>query len=560
MVNKMGKAVPDASDCQLWNFAFLKERILNEVNKDINSKTFGCCDRHFWGWKFKDFPDLTKQYSLYPFSILMDERSNYEVDIFKGMVLSWQRFLSKDGSADQCFPGEMSAGPTLYVLHAILSSYGSISRTFTKSEIDSLNKSIRQSLTFSLRYPEAYGFVANHKALFAHCYLLAHTIFGDSSYYGAYQRELASITSHFQEGWFLEYETADPGYQTQCLHYLTLCYHITSDHELKLLINESIEKFSSYFVFPDGSYSGIFSGRGTEILYPYPFIYWGNESALCLEIVQYLYSVKRGTALVKWYAMDYESLIRLGTNYLLSQSGFGEMRPSDSFSHLPCLNKFSKTWDKAGLHIISDDSKYMVINFKRGGIFKLVGKKSEALIEDAGYVIGEKNSKFVSSLFRYTSSCEYENGKHYKIKTNFFRNLDNYLDSLKMIGLRFLSFKLTRFPFLLKILKNIMVRVLMQRKTPGPFSLLRKIRDEGDILTITDTIICTRKTGAKKPFELSLNGKLIPFHMASAGYFHDGKLNYMYDYDIKGQMMTNHWDTRIAISFEDDKVFIKRTT
>ena len=43
---------------------FIKEnisRVLTQVDRDCDSKTYGCCDRNYWHLKIRDFPSAILQ-------------------------------------------------------------------------------------------------------------------------------------------------------------------------------------------------------------------------------------------------------------------------------------------------------------------------------------------------------------------------------------------------------------------------------------------------------------------------------------------------------------------
>ena len=176
----------------LWNFTILKERILNSMNKNFVSDSYGCCDRLYWGWKFKDFPDSSFLYALYPLRLLLDEKDEYECQFYRAMLLRCANRLS-NFRVDQSFPRERSAGPTLYVIHGVLSSL-QISPSFLKNrEKEFVLESVYNALKSCIREPEYYGHVANHKSLFAHTYILAYFQFGDKKFWDKSKSELKEI-------------------------------------------------------------------------------------------------------------------------------------------------------------------------------------------------------------------------------------------------------------------------------------------------------------------------------------------------------------------------------
>jgi len=524
----------------LWCFRALKDRILNATQKDPLADLFGCSDRAYAGWKLKDFPDLSLQYGIYPFALMLGKStvSAYDRVLLSGMVRFWMRGLRHDGSADQCFPGEGSIGPTLYSAHGILSCYDILAGALDQSELIELNQALIRALNFSLSHPENYGTIANHKALFAHAYLLGYERLKRPEYLRAYEKEVQEILACYQseEGWFLEYETADPGYQTQCLHYLTLCARDRADERLKKVILDSIEKFVAYFVFPDGSFAGKFGGRANELVYPYPFFYWSNESPHARQISTFLFFEKLGKMLPKWHALDFENCIRLGTNYLLSVQEFPSFQPAEQTDLLPFRRQFSRSWTEAGLHVQSDSVFYITTSLVRGGIFKAVLKDGNDSIEDTGFVLRAKGKKYVSSRVFVTQQPPTAGNGKWQLRLPFLQWSEEFLDPKKTVLLRILAATLLRFSWFADFIKKQMVKRLMQAKVPSPFALQRKVEASPVGLQIEDWI----ETSGSESLSLSLTTHSIPFHMASAGYFSSvsaGNENYqILDMSFKGSL------------------------
>ncbi len=538
----------------LWQFQLLKERILNAVNKNPASRSYGCCDRHYWGWKVRDFPDMTLQYSLLAFGKLIHQESDFERDLFRAMVRFWVRNIHKDGSADQMFPHEKSVGPTLYGLGALLSSYHLILTLTSENERPEIENSINRSLQFALKNPESYGHIGNHKALFAYCFLLAYTLFGETKYQKAYHREMEELFAHFQDGWFLEYETADPGYQTQCLHYLTLCYQIDPQDEIKRKVLAGIEDFCSYFLFPDKSYAGLFAGRATELFYPYPFFYWAEKSEVSRQIVGFLYR-DPSDSLVKWPALDYENAVRLGTNYLLSFPLYRSMRLPGEFSGLPCLGGREKNWKSAGLVVISDAMKYGAVNLYRGGIFKFVDKSSKKHIQDTGYVIEYKGKKYTNAIFSTKAICEKSQDGRYSVYTGFYLIRDDYLDPAKLVFLRLFGLRILQFAGFTNFVKRVMVRALLMKKEAGPFTFSRVLKNEGGIFFLEDIIEPADKNAS---FLCSSTTRMFPFHMACAGYFAGGSILDRDEYSFNGKKLSGVTRIKTSIDWECSPISIER--
>ena len=68
------------------------------------------------------------------------------------------------------------------------------------------------------------------------------------------------LSNQSKEGWYKEYEGADPGYQSLCTFYLAEILNIRPSSKLKESIKKSL-KYLCYFVHPDGSFGGIYGSR-----------------------------------------------------------------------------------------------------------------------------------------------------------------------------------------------------------------------------------------------------------------------------------------------------------
>jgi len=181
----------------LFNKQFLDEVILNAVQRDESSPVSGCCDRAFWSWKSRDFADLSLQYAIYPLSLGFSPQMRVKADAIRDMALFWAGNLSRAGSADQMFPGERSIGPTLYSLHGVLSAWPVLVELLSDKDIETLRRSVSRAFEFALAEPEAYGFVANHKALFAHAYLLGYRLLDDQKLYEACRAEVEGVKKFY---------------------------------------------------------------------------------------------------------------------------------------------------------------------------------------------------------------------------------------------------------------------------------------------------------------------------------------------------------------------------
>ena len=114
-------------------------RLLNQLNRDPSTSTFGCFDRRYWAWKLIDFPEATFQRNIKPLCWFMDqpEAKSYRDTItenIKAGLLYALGIQHIDGSFDQAYPNEHSYGATAFLLPDLISAYETIKDKCSENE------------------------------------------------------------------------------------------------------------------------------------------------------------------------------------------------------------------------------------------------------------------------------------------------------------------------------------------------------------------------------------------------------------------------------------------
>src|SRR3989344_2555033 len=102
------------------------QRLLSLEDRDFMSPSYGCFDRHYWGWKFKDFPDATLQRATYSLAFAYAHsfpgnpyfRNDELAEWIRAGLAYWVRIQHSSGAFDQAFPNESSFGATAFTLLA----------------------------------------------------------------------------------------------------------------------------------------------------------------------------------------------------------------------------------------------------------------------------------------------------------------------------------------------------------------------------------------------------------------------------------------------------------
>ena len=136
-----------------------------------------------------------------------------------------------------------------------------------------------------LKHQES-GRLANHQALAALALQNVHALTGEPRFRAGMEtlRDLA-LSWQNNEGWFQEYEGADPGYQTCTISFLAKLRRKTGDAKLTEPLQRAA-KFAAHFMHPDGSYGGEYGSRNTHHFYPHGFELLGAESAEALQTAE----------------------------------------------------------------------------------------------------------------------------------------------------------------------------------------------------------------------------------------------------------------------------------
>jgi len=338
----------------------INERIrylLSQQDRDPWSPTYGCFDRKFWGWKLVDFPEATYQRNVYAFSsAYADPSGEFHMNpALHACILAGLQYAAlvqhEDGSFDQAFPHEHSFGATAFLLHPLLEAFKCIADDIQGHVRRKLEGCLRRAAGFLCRYGEAHGDISNHLAGTVLALMDCAQFFGEDRFQRRAEVLLDHILAHqSSEGWFPEYEGADPGYQTLCLYYLAQVYRSNPSPRL----GESLEKallFVSHFIHPDGTFAGEYGSRRTALFYPGGIALLTPDFPLARSITHAMCRSIANGSTVTLRDVDMGNLAPLLANYIsLLQSGVLTETPSGP--PLPWeQSELKRDFLKAGLYV-----------------------------------------------------------------------------------------------------------------------------------------------------------------------------------------------------------------
>ncbi|ABA87305.1 hypothetical protein Pcar_0042 [Syntrophotalea carbinolica DSM 2380] len=355
------------------------------VDRNPYSRTYGCFDREYWHYRTRDFACGMSQEFVLPFALLYAQKCPgnrwFGLERMRELAVAGMHFARRashdDGTCDDYFPWERAMGALAFSTYAATEAY------------QILGLDDKQLLEFFcrrgehlLRHNES-GRLSNHQALAALTLYSIYLLSGDERFRrGAQQRvELVLSWQHPQEGWFQEYEGADPGYQTCSIDFLAKYWRKSGDDALLGSLRKAVE-FCALFMHPDGSYGGEYGSRNTYHYYPHGFELLAPHIPLAAQLNDaWLAGAGRGK---RYHNDDDRMLGHLAYNWLQAWQDYCPRRPAAS---LHARSDFVQWLPDAGLAVVKEHGHYLVAGMKKGGVFKYYDEKG-CLASDTG-LIGE---------------------------------------------------------------------------------------------------------------------------------------------------------------------------
>jgi len=516
---------------QIYSDIILQEipRLLGLQDREPLSPTFGCFDRTYWQWKFKDFPDARFQEAVLSLSWVWTREFPENIYYKNKNLLSWIeaglrywcQIQDHDGSYSEAYPREKSfvaTGFSLFcVTETLLKLGNSISSEVNKIVISSVNRAAH----WLCHHSETHAFISNHKGGSAVGLLNASQLTGKVIYQEQAQTLIREILARqSSEGWYSEYDGPDPGYETQGLYYLSVYYAKTHDQTLLESLRRSFQ-FLQYFVHPDGTIGGEYGRRNTTFCFPAAFEILASDIPLAAGLGNLLVEGIKQKRIPSAHTTDFFNSIPILNSVCLAREFVYEGGKQEPVAW--SRGEFSRYFPKGGLWVVRQGKYYFIGGTKKGGVFKLFDvSQKRLLVQDCGYFIDLEDSggRFASQSSESSQDVRIDKDG-FSIECSFYPILHELLTPFKMIVLRCLNI-LGRLPRFSEILKKAIVRRLISSgKAHASARLERQVRLNNDGLTVVDHL-----SGLPKDSNVWHAHALTTYHMGSSRYFSISELEY----------------------------------
>jgi hypothetical protein len=286
-----------------------------------------------------------------------------------------------------------------------------------------------------------------------------------------------------EEGWFQEYEGADPGYHTLTVGLLAQVHELTPSHELRAAIERGV-KFAAEFIHPDGSFGGEYTSRNTHNFFPHGFEIAGAWLPEALAINdQFLAGLGRG--LGACYADDH-ILGHHCWSYLLAWQHWVKARPP-----VPARPTGRVYFKNAGLLIDRRDGCELYLALNKGGSFKLWRDRKLVASDTQISVQVQHRKKFRTAVAHLVGRSTVKlDGHAIAVRGKLAWAKAARMTTFKLLVLRVLMFTIGR--FFPNLIRKLLQKMLITGKKAAPFKFQRILTWADGELHVADELTAKR--------------------------------------------------------------------
>lgn len=495
-------------------------RIILMIDKNRFSDTYGCFDREYWHYRTVDFPcGMNQEFCLplalahkYPFP----NNPYYQNERLRELVIASIRFANKashpDGSCDDYFPFEKALGALVFSTYAMTESYLELEL----DDPDMLEFFARRG-QWLVDHNET-GQLANHQAFAALALYNVYMLTGDEKYRRA-SDEFRDITLSWQheEGWFQEYEGADPGYHSCSIAFLSKLWQKSHDTSLIEPLERAVE-FASYFMHPDGSYAGEYGSRNTYHFYPHGFEVMAQFSPTAGRIAD-TYLHRSLPERRRYFNDDNRMCAHYVYDWMQSWRDYHPEREGTLEEH---RGPFTRWFDDAKLFVKKTPRYYAVCSLAKGGVLK-VFDETGPLYSDTGLMLRtDDGDVLVSHLVDEEHSFEVDEERgELRVEGPMSRRRHPLPSPVKQIMFRGMNLSVGRLGP--NAVRAVLQKVLITGKPRTAVRFERRLKFGDDNIEITDGIDATATDDMFADFAIGSDATSI--YVANSNTFQESVLS-----------------------------------
>ncbi|MGO8837793.1 MAG: hypothetical protein ACLQAH_14605 [Limisphaerales bacterium] len=494
-------------------------RLLLMLDRNPLSPTYGCFDREYWHYRTADFPcGMNEEFCLVLALAWATEHPQnpfFNNPRLRELAEAALRFAVKsahgDGSCDDYFPFEKARGAAAFSLYATTESFQLLGLT------DAALPEFFARRGDWLRQHQESGNLSNHQALGALALQNVFALTGAPRFRAGMEqlRDLALSWQH-DEGWFQEYEGADPGYQTGTISFLAKLRQKTGDPKLTEPLQRAVD-FAAHFMHPDGSYGGEYGSRNTYHFYPHGFELLARESAGALQVAE-LFLRKALPCRTRHFNDDNRMCAHYVYDWFQAWRDYADV---PGRNQVACLSEPRTAWfAAAGLLVERDARRCAVVAAHKGGVIKLTGETGPVYSDTGPMVQLEDGAVLVAHLVNRANDVKWDTGaRTLTVRGALCRRRAPVMTPARQMVFRLLALTLGRCnPNWLRVLIQ---KLFITGKAATDATFARTIRFGAGTIEITDEIDLH---GAGRPVAVVASPDSTSIYVASSNSFQAANL------------------------------------
>lgn len=500
-------------------------RLLALYDVDPTSESFGQGDRYRWAWKLIDFGNGTFQGAangiarLIKHQLLPVEFSEQKMlERIDAIFLGAKSLTRKNGSLEEAMPYESSFCVTALVAYDLLTAVELLQEThWGEEQVKHGLDVVRPMIGFLMMADETHALISNHLATAAVALYKWQALTGEATEVRG-KMFLDRILRHqSQEGWFSEYEGADPGYQSLCTYYLADLHRLRPDLGMAEPLAESVN-FLSYFAHPDGSFGGSYGSRNTRFYYPSGLELLGGTNSEAEGLACFMRHSITDRTTVRLDVMDEPNLIPMFNSYcwaavLLDEKLAARATPAAAET-VPAIraNVFRREFPEAGLVVDKGLRHYTIVSWFKGGVCYHFDVQGSHI--DHGVLASGPVGEFYSTQAYHPDNLVEIDDNKLVVDAPLTKMTKQLPDPFRFLLLRILCLTVMRSTCLGRLVKKMLVRLLITGKKKSE-AMNRRVVVFGETCSIKDDW----RAGSSKLEKVSSDHPFHAIHMASQGYW-----------------------------------------
>ncbi|MBF8273179.1 MAG: hypothetical protein HW380_2284 [Magnetococcales bacterium] len=538
-------------------------RLLSRLDRCPLTASSGSFDREYWAWATKDFANMDLQRGVRVLVFLHQRhfpgnfyfQSPALAEWIQMAIQFWIQRQERSGAFDHLYLHEnswMAAAFTLLDMASVRHWPTLLANTsLAQAWVDTA----RCAADHLQSHDETHGFISNHRAAAAAALAAAANITGNDAYRTAAWQLMETVYQRqSSEGWYLEYEGADPGYQTLDTHYQALFARETNNDPRTLKSVEHSLLFLSWFLHPDGSIGGEYGSRGCPHFFPGGFEYFSQWLPMAEAIASWGTAGVAGGGSCGLRDADERNEVPLATSHVLAWECLND-RPQTTreIPLLPVQRIGMRFWPEAGLFVRSDTSHFLVFGGSRGGVIKLFHQQTGKLVfGSCGYVAQDASGRSASTLLWTTKPrMHVQRDEPFEVTLHapfFFFRTNRLMKPWSFWLFRLFNLTVGRnLAFNRFVRKHLIIGRFLKERRPAGVLLKRCLHRMEGRWHISDTIEQTDKQF--NPVSMEELGLFSTVYMASAKYFRKQDLQQVWRHPLTASQsqQAGVWTTQQAL-------------